>query len=332
MLMNLLPGLRELRAPLVSGYLWLISAWLVLGRIDWLPTQRPIGDGEVARLWDLGGELGRTAVLAAVTFIAYLVGSFLETDPDGRLAAALKPVVLADRRPWYSRSRTDGDIREAANLEPYQPTDIALHSGRTVAQSISSQARDDMIRVFEYRHMIPDPFEPVERPVGLLMVRPPEDEFTKRNLIAQMKADRIISDMIREMPQLASRLLVKNKDLYGKYDRQMAEASLRINVSVPLTMLLVLVAWLSALPIWLRLALTLPILAFGFMLMRQGFLRAVSARDVIAQALIIDEVQSRYLPAEASTEGSADASAGSREPTGEQRPNPHEIVRPKRRD
>jgi hypothetical protein len=33
MLMNLLPGLRELRAPLVSGYLWLISAWLLLGHL-----------------------------------------------------------------------------------------------------------------------------------------------------------------------------------------------------------------------------------------------------------------------------------------------------------
>jgi hypothetical protein len=32
------------------------------------------------------------------------------------------------------------------------------------------------------------------------------------------------------MQQLASRLLVKNQDLYGRYDRQMAEASVRMNI------------------------------------------------------------------------------------------------------
>ena len=52
--MNLLPGLRELRAPLASGYLCLASLRLVLSREGWVPVKRPPGNGEVARLWDLG--------------------------------------------------------------------------------------------------------------------------------------------------------------------------------------------------------------------------------------------------------------------------------------
>jgi hypothetical protein len=109
-------------------------------------------------------------------------------------------------------------------------------------------------------------------------------------------ADRIILEVVREMPQLSSRLLVRNKDLYGKYDRHMAEAALRINVSIPLTVLLILATWLSGIPTSLQVILTLASLAFGFMLFRQGFMRTVSARDVIAQALSIDEVQSRHIP------------------------------------
>ena len=101
MLMNLLPGLRELRAPLVSGYLWLVSAWLLLGHMQWLPSTRPPGNGEVARLWDIGGTLGKTVVLAVITFVAYLIGSFLEIHPDGRIAGLLTHLVLADHRPWY---------------------------------------------------------------------------------------------------------------------------------------------------------------------------------------------------------------------------------------
>ena len=52
MLMNLLPGLRELRAPLAAGYLWIITAFLWLSEWGRLPTSRPAGDG-----WD-AKELG----------------------------------------------------------------------------------------------------------------------------------------------------------------------------------------------------------------------------------------------------------------------------------
>jgi len=122
-LMNLLPGLRELRAPLVSGYLWLISAWLFLGHRDWLPT-RPSDHGEVARLWDLGDTLGKTVVLAAVSFIAYLIGSFLEMDPDGRMAAFLAPLVLADRRPFYLKRAWHEWAKPAKDLLPDMKIDL----------------------------------------------------------------------------------------------------------------------------------------------------------------------------------------------------------------
>ena len=97
--MNLLPGLREFRALLTGGYLWLAGLWLSLTHAGWLPSTRPPGNGEVARLWDLGGALGKTLVLAVVTFIAHLIDSFLEISADGRVTAYLAPIVLFDRRP-----------------------------------------------------------------------------------------------------------------------------------------------------------------------------------------------------------------------------------------
>jgi hypothetical protein len=51
--------------------------------MDWLPSKRPPGNGVVARLWDVSTMLGTTVPLAAVTFIAYLIASFLEMDSDG---------------------------------------------------------------------------------------------------------------------------------------------------------------------------------------------------------------------------------------------------------
>jgi hypothetical protein len=134
------------------------------------------------------------------------------------------------------------------------------------------------------------------------------------NLARDMLAARILE----EMQQLASRLLVKNQDLYGRYDRQMAEASVRINISIPLTVLLVLVINLSDIRVWSKPALTLLSFAFGLMLLRQGFLRAMSARDVIVQALAIGEVQSRYIPSEETSNGAPKGPVKPEEPMQDQ--------------
>jgi hypothetical protein len=331
MFMNLLPGLRELRAPLICGYLWLTTAWLLLGHMDWLPSSRPPGNGEVARLWDLGDTLGRTVVLAILTFVAYLIGSFLEIHPDGRIANLATPIILRDRTAWYLRGsytdfRMESATRSAEKLGIHFEPSMAMR----VAQSVSREARRDLKNILELRNMIPTTENlpnfvgPLGQSSDLSIAdrtaqdqnqatridgkqievdprRRKEDE-RNLNLMREMACDWIISDIIQEMQQLASRLLVKNENLYGKYDRQMAEASVRMNVSLPLTALLLLAVWLSNLAVWLQLVLTLITLAFGFVLLRQGFLRAISARDVIVQALTIGQVKSRHIPTDESTE------------------------------
>jgi hypothetical protein len=156
-LMNLLPGLRELRAPLVSGYLWLISAWLLVGQWKWLPSGRPPGDGEVARLWDLGGTLGRTVVLAAVTFLAYLIGSFLEMDPDGRVATSLTPAVLADRRPWYMTGQWKGLYLSAQISFVKRNTARSKATASAVARSVSAHTREDLIDALQSRGYFSQP-------------------------------------------------------------------------------------------------------------------------------------------------------------------------------
>jgi hypothetical protein len=335
MIMNLLPGLRELRAPLVSGYLWLLSAWLFLSHMNWLPSRRPPGNGEVARLWDLGGTLGKTVVLAAVTFIAYLIGSFLEMSPDGRIASFLTPVVLADRRPWYLKralmTRTGIDIYDFQRALEANGIFFEDWKARAVAQSVSSEAKRDLMDVLEQRSMLPEtmgPYQPRPAPPALMndyesrSYRDRVQEWETRNrgrldklLRNEMAADVIILNIVEEMQQLASRLLVKNQELFGKYDRQMAEASLRMNVSIPLTVLLVLAAWLSGFTVRLQIGLTLIAFVFGFILLRQGFLRAVSARDIIVQALVIGEVESRYMPLEKATKSLTEEPARSKQPS-----------------
>ena len=79
MLASILPGLRELRVPLVCGYISLLAAWLAFS--DRLPHARPL-NGSLAAVWDVGGYLGKPAIIGAMTFVAYLVGAVLEFDPQ----------------------------------------------------------------------------------------------------------------------------------------------------------------------------------------------------------------------------------------------------------
>lgn len=89
----LLPGLRELRAPLAAGYVWLLDLWLLFG------THIPSSDeatGVVARIYELDGVVADLGGGVALSFVAYLVGSLSQwgtmslLDPFLRTAAHFK--------------------------------------------------------------------------------------------------------------------------------------------------------------------------------------------------------------------------------------------------
>jgi hypothetical protein len=94
MLTSILPGLRDLRGPLTAGYLWLLAAWIAFG--DVMPHSRPqSGEQPVQAVFDLAGFFGKGAVVAAVTFTAYLLGAFLSVDVQSRIGQKLLRLVLS---------------------------------------------------------------------------------------------------------------------------------------------------------------------------------------------------------------------------------------------
>ncbi len=75
MLLNLLPGLRELRTPLACGYVWLLSFWL--GMYDKIPPKSR-ATGLVKMVFDLTDYIGKPATIGVVSFAAFVVGSLVE--------------------------------------------------------------------------------------------------------------------------------------------------------------------------------------------------------------------------------------------------------------
>jgi len=70
-LANAIPGFRDLRAPVIAGYLWLLLAWgLVNPNLSRRPHDR-LGEA----FFELGHRVGHIGIAIAVSVAAYFVGS-----------------------------------------------------------------------------------------------------------------------------------------------------------------------------------------------------------------------------------------------------------------
>ena len=79
MLASLLPGVRELRAPLAAGYPWLLAAWLLF--YDEIRS-RDEATGAVDTFYGLNDAATAIGLAIALSFVAYLIGSLSQALTD----------------------------------------------------------------------------------------------------------------------------------------------------------------------------------------------------------------------------------------------------------
>lgn len=124
LLANLLPGLRDVRAPLSTGCIWLLTLWLILE--DRVPTPQR-AHGVWASLYRLGDLIGPAGVLASGAFLAYLVGAML----------AVRVVTV--------------NAREAPNAARFRS------GGTALAPRVSRLAYDDLVSFLQDQERLPRP-------------------------------------------------------------------------------------------------------------------------------------------------------------------------------
>ena len=94
MLTSLLPGLRELRAPLAAGYIWLLAWWLAF---EPRLADRAEATDLLQSLYRLDDALSGFGLAAVASFVAYLAGSLSMTLFSGALKGLFRrKVALAD--------------------------------------------------------------------------------------------------------------------------------------------------------------------------------------------------------------------------------------------
>jgi hypothetical protein len=202
--------------------------------------------------------VGATAVLAATTFIAYLLGSIIEINPQGGIGRGIAIAILR-RKPFLLSGQAARDALRylyGFRLES-QPWDKT--QGELTRESLSSMKLQGFGRT-------------------------PQD-YT---IYATFK------ELQEEIPQISTRLQVSNVELFNTYDRLLAEASLRMNMGLPVAVILILIIWQAELNSAQVTGLTLIALGIGYLIVRQGCTKIVAGRDVVVQALVsIDKVRAR---------------------------------------
>jgi hypothetical protein len=261
---SLLPGLRDVRTPLATGYLWLIVLWLLL--YEHLPKSIDAATGPIKSLYQLGALVGTTACLAAISFVAYLVGSMLSLYPRQYILAIIQPRVID---PNYMRKSNFTRIFKYGlrNI-------LSVHLGNKLYNQLETfvlpKIREEGEALGEDRlgQVLPT------ADWGMWSYRP-DNSLPGRYVYA----------ILQELSAVGIQLQVRNRDLWDTYDRQSSEAQFRFGIAPPLVLVIVVLAWESHRYWWL-IVLVLPLA-----LLLQGVRQTVSAAAALVQAVVLGMVE-----------------------------------------
>jgi hypothetical protein len=236
---NLLPGLRDLRTPLATGYLWLIFVWLLVHKQ--VPTSVATAKGPLKSLYEISDLVGKGAILTAVTFIAYLLGSLL-TKPYSR------PVHIDSKL-------TDEDLYRGLRTKPsgaeqFFSQDAAQSAVVQLISFIDSRLLDSKIGFRLHREVLEARRVPVIQ----------EDDDPSAPILNMRAA--YASSIVADFDWIGMQLEAKNRNFWDTYDRKTAEMDFRYSIVWPLAAIIVTISWQSSLlwlfllavPFWLFLA------------------------------------------------------------------------------
>jgi hypothetical protein len=197
-LANALPGFRDLRAPVIAGYMWLVFAWLL---VDPNLNHRP-GDRIGAAIFDLGHRVGHVGIAIAVSVVAYLLGAVSQAVP-ATISTTLKEVI--ERRRGISQ---DPEFDQYRRRSLYY---VANPAGQEIDELAS-----ELVGVIANTPHLPSELR---------------KELDRRHARARAEAD-------KELTLPATLLVGKEPELFAEVDRLRAEGELRLSIIPPLIALL----------------------------------------------------------------------------------------------
>jgi hypothetical protein len=223
---SLLPGVREVRAPLAAGYTWLFVAWLLYGSDA---SQHPTGVAlDLKRLHETVSTAGAAV---AVGFVAYMIGVFsiaaanILSDRAARLLRPLTGAWLRWRHTHSMQRRTPWWFSDYAPRTAVALKTLVVPQMEETGAALNLAGRDDSRPGYE---QLADLVAPIVR-------RPAEGRIEEA--VTEGVAD--------EFEQMGRQLIGREPELFGEYDRLRAEAELRASLVLPGAALGATLVWIG---------------------------------------------------------------------------------------
>jgi hypothetical protein len=247
-----MPGLRELRAPLAAGYLWLLIAWMTIGA----PSRNEVSSAAIRRVYDLEPLVSDLGIAVIVSVVAYTIGA-IALDVGSRLGE------WADERAvdWWSYGTLFEQPRRAWAWIRRLPARLRPRPYMTPKESVGEGQLSSVL----LKGLRASGREPASYPVD-------------------------IATPFRSTRELVKvRLLDLSPALHSEVDRPDAEATFRLAIWPPLTVLSIYLA--STVSLWWLLALLLPAaLAWQWTSLRrradEALMMAIAAREELQPPLV----------------------------------------------
>jgi hypothetical protein len=256
MLANLLPGFRDLRAPLAAGYLWLAAIWVWFAHV--LPSSPNEATGFLKRVYELAGAAGRPAIGIALSFTAYLLG-VLMTEIVGRILQF--PIIILHRLGKYLMYYARRGGAAIAEVLPgilfffpslrgsrlrLNPVTDEVHE--IIINELDSKYQDDEAFRAQVRDHLTEPF--VENLSGKILFGPSnrddilrmasEQSYIRRDLMAAViDTYEHTFEVNNDLGYVPARIIEEKPKIFERYDQLRSEGEFRIAVSFPIAILII---------------------------------------------------------------------------------------------
>jgi hypothetical protein len=269
---SLLPGLRALRAPLAAGYIALLAAFLLAGGHF---ASEESATGLVKSFYDASDVIGKAGVLAAISFVAYLIGSVISDagtaffDRFGRS--------ITDRGGWSLIELSARAIQEAEDgAKRDQRPDISDHLDETARAALGNTPSGSIGAMA---------LEGADTPVRKFFRERTEFYFAgDRRAEYESLAIALSYRTYTEFDRILMRLLGREPELHSAVDRLRSEAELRQAIAPALVLLSIGLGFSGLVGAAVALLVAVPVL------LNQAGRRRIAASDLLADALVLQRV------------------------------------------
>jgi hypothetical protein len=268
MLTSVLPGFREVRTPLIVGYLYLLCIWIWFGESRLVP-EHP-SNTFTQRISDAIDRLGTPAFSVALSVTAFLIGALLTLSVTILPAPSNTLSQASGLRMWVSGLVREKTYEQGAHDRVQKELLIAPMD---LGFQYEYSAADDADRT-KFGDLVSD-----DDPKVVTSRLRPQDH--QQEPLAEVLTNRVVD----EFDILLMRLRTRRPAVWDEYDRLTSEAELRMSIVLPLCVLCG-----EAVRLWTWWAL---VGYLGpFLLLTQGLLTAYHARQVVWNAVATGAIES----------------------------------------